>query len=368
MSASPLGQSSFTLYLAVNFISLNGLWINRIVVGWLAWAYTGSAAWVGLVSSLLFAPTLLAGPFFGVIADRIDIKRGAMATQAMLGAIMLALLLVHTAGALDICGLTVIAFLFGLTQSANHPIRLTLVPLLVPQEEIPRAITVISINFNIARLIGPALGGLLIDGFSPGTAMLVSVLATLPMLVAFRFISPRPRASKAKVHRPLIAELADGAWHLEGVTRYLAGMPAESVADLSIPTNLRAEFLGESLAPANSIPIYELPGKIAAARSYGVSANSYAMQFHRLIAQPALLAAMTLIAAMVSLKFVRFGQSVAVILGGIGNPYGAIAGALIVGISQEVATTCPVALGELQKYCIGTEYKLGVGLVIMILV
>jgi neutral amino acid transport system permease protein len=52
----------------------------------------------------------------------------------------------------------------------------------------------------------------------------------------------------------------------------------------------------------------------------------------------------------------------------IGNPYGAIAGALIVGISQEVATTCPVALGELQKYCIGTEYKLGVGLVIMVLV
>ena len=58
----------------------------------------------------------------------------------------------------------------------------------------------------------------------------------------------------------------------------------------------------------------------------------------------------------------------AVILGGIWNPYGAIAGALIVGISQEVATTCPVALGELQKYCIGTEYKLGVGLVIMVLV
>jgi neutral amino acid transport system permease protein len=58
----------------------------------------------------------------------------------------------------------------------------------------------------------------------------------------------------------------------------------------------------------------------------------------------------------------------AVILGGIGNPYGAIAGALIVGISQEVATTCPAALGEWQRYCIGTEYKLGVGLIIMILV
>jgi len=59
----------------------------------------------------------------------------------------------------------------------------------------------------------------------------------------------------------------------------------------------------------------------------------------------------------------------AVILGGIGNPYGAIAGALVIGISQNLVITCPVSLSqELQKYCIGTDYKLGVGLVIMILV
>jgi neutral amino acid transport system permease protein len=59
----------------------------------------------------------------------------------------------------------------------------------------------------------------------------------------------------------------------------------------------------------------------------------------------------------------------AVILGGIGNPYGAIAGALVIGISQNLVITCPASLSqELQKYCIGTDYKLGVGLVILILV
>jgi neutral amino acid transport system permease protein len=57
-----------------------------------------------------------------------------------------------------------------------------------------------------------------------------------------------------------------------------------------------------------------------------------------------------------------------VILGGIGNPYGAIAGAMIIGVAQEVSTFCPSELGELAKYCLGTEYKLGVGLLIMILV
>jgi neutral amino acid transport system permease protein len=56
------------------------------------------------------------------------------------------------------------------------------------------------------------------------------------------------------------------------------------------------------------------------------------------------------------------------ILGGIGNPYGAIAGAMIIGVAQDVSTYCPASLGNLARYCIGTEYKLGVGLAIMILV
>ncbi|NJK34913.1 MAG: branched-chain amino acid ABC transporter permease [Oscillatoriales cyanobacterium SM2_2_1] len=58
----------------------------------------------------------------------------------------------------------------------------------------------------------------------------------------------------------------------------------------------------------------------------------------------------------------------ATILGGIGNPYGAIAGALIVGVAQEVSTVCPASLGSLAQYCLSTDYKLGVGLLIMILV
>ncbi|AFY75348.1 branched-chain amino acid ABC-type transport system, permease component [Synechococcus sp. PCC 7502] len=58
----------------------------------------------------------------------------------------------------------------------------------------------------------------------------------------------------------------------------------------------------------------------------------------------------------------------AVILGGVGNPYGAIAGAMVIGVAQEVSTVCPASLGNLAKYCIGTEYKIGVGLLIMVLV
>jgi lipopolysaccharide export system permease protein len=113
------------------------------------------------------------------------------------------------------------------------------------------------------------------------------------------------------------AELTDGAWVLTDVMRYRAGQPREPVDRIDVPTGLSAEFLDESLVPPDSISIFRLPAKIAAARSYGVSADGYAMQFHRLVALPALFSAMTLIAAMVSLRFVRFGQSMTVILGGI---------------------------------------------------
>ncbi|MEP3438083.1 MAG: LPS export ABC transporter permease LptG [Hoeflea sp.] len=113
------------------------------------------------------------------------------------------------------------------------------------------------------------------------------------------------------------AVLGDGVWELTGVKRIRASQPVEIMESTTVPTNLKAEFVGESLTSAETVPFFELGGKIATAKSFGLPSTSYEMQFHRLVAQPALLAAMTLIAAMVSLKFVRFGQSLTVILGGI---------------------------------------------------
>jgi len=113
------------------------------------------------------------------------------------------------------------------------------------------------------------------------------------------------------------AELGDGVWVLTNVRRIRGSEPVELLETTTIPTSLKAEFVGESLTSPDTVPFFELRGKIATAKSFGLPATSYEMQFHRLLAQPALLAAMTLIAAMVSLKFVRFGQSLTVILGGI---------------------------------------------------
>lgn len=113
------------------------------------------------------------------------------------------------------------------------------------------------------------------------------------------------------------AYLRDGFWELKDVRVTRDGAGAESVAVDRVPTNLKPEFVQERLARPETIPFFDLPNKIEIARSFGLSANAFAMQFHSLVALPVLLVAMTLIAATVSMRFARMGQSATMILGGV---------------------------------------------------
>lgn len=113
------------------------------------------------------------------------------------------------------------------------------------------------------------------------------------------------------------AYLRDGYWELTRAVRIQTGEMPEPPTTMRIATDLTPEFVLERLARPETIPVYELPRKIAAARSFGLGANAFSMHFHSLVAIPALLVAMTLIAATVSMRFARMGQSATIILGGV---------------------------------------------------
>ena len=123
------------------------------------------------------------------------------------------------------------------------------------------------------------------------------------------------------------AHLRDGYWDLVDVRRLRDGQKIETVAEDRVPTNLTPAFVQERLAQPETVPFFELPSKIEVARSFGLKANAFSMQFHSLVALPMLLVAMTLIAATVSMRFARLGQSIAMILGG------ALAGFLLYVVS-----------------------------------
>lgn len=114
-----------------------------------------------------------------------------------------------------------------------------------------------------------------------------------------------------------IARLESGKWIIEDAIVRRPDQAPERVARIEIKSALAPEFVEERLARPENIPFYDLPGKMRAAWSFGLNGNGFGMQFHSLMALPVLLVAMTLIAATVSMRFARLGQSVTMILGGV---------------------------------------------------
>jgi lipopolysaccharide export system permease protein len=113
------------------------------------------------------------------------------------------------------------------------------------------------------------------------------------------------------------ARLEPGEWVLDDVRRFRAGQQEEDLKKVEVKTKLKPEFVSESLSDPKTVPFFDLPHKIKAARSFGLTGNAFDVQYQSLIALPFLFIAMTMIAAVVSLRFARFGQSVSVIVGGI---------------------------------------------------
>ncbi|WP_395516761.1 LPS export ABC transporter permease LptG [Pseudorhizobium flavum] len=113
------------------------------------------------------------------------------------------------------------------------------------------------------------------------------------------------------------AKLEDGYWMLTDVQEIRPGEIPSRVESTRLNTNLRQDYLKESLSQPETVAFYDLLRKIDVGRSFGISTKALETQFHSLLSLPVLLVAMTLIAATVSLKFSRFAQSRSVILGGI---------------------------------------------------
>ncbi len=113
------------------------------------------------------------------------------------------------------------------------------------------------------------------------------------------------------------AELVDANWVLKSARIFNNGNQVESLETFSTPSMISVEMLGQSLTRPETVSFYNLSNSMKSAQALGSPESPYAMQWHSLVALPALLVSMTLIAATVSLRFARFGQSSAAILGGV---------------------------------------------------
>ena len=211
MNLSALKSPPFRSYVVSLHLALNGFWAQRVIIGWLAWEMTESAGFVGLVAFLNFFPTLFVSPLFGVFADRIDVRKGSILSYALAGILSALFAGLCIFGSPTPVLLALFSFVTGVISSANHPMRMSLTPRLAPAGDLPSVVAITSLNFNMSRLTGPAIGGILIQTIGAPLAFAVTAVTYAAPVTAIYFMRPRDRATPAQAAATgYLNQLAEG--------------------------------------------------------------------------------------------------------------------------------------------------------------
>ncbi len=200
-----LRSHNYRLWTAGALVSNVGTWMQRIAQDWLVLTQLThhDASAVGTVMALQFGPQLLLLPWTGVAADRFDQRRLLMATQAALGALALALGALTVTGVVTLSELYVLAFLSGCASAFDAPVRQTFVSELVGDADLSNAVALNSTSFNAARMIGPAVSGIVIASVGTGWSFVINGASFGAVLASLAFLRrselrPIERARRTK--------------------------------------------------------------------------------------------------------------------------------------------------------------------------
>ncbi|WP_228974277.1 MFS transporter [Streptomyces sp. DH12] len=214
---SSLRVRNYRLFFTGAIVSNTGTWMARITQDWLVLSLTGSAAAVGITTALQFLPMLLFGLYGGVIADRYPKRRLLLLSQAALGLCGLTLAALTLSGHVQVWHVYLVAFLLGMVTVVDNPTRQSFVSEMVGPAHLRNAVSLNSANFQSARLVGPAVAGLLIASVGSGWAFLVNGLSFLAPLTALLLMRT------AELHP--VARVPRGKGQLREGLRYVAGRP-----------------------------------------------------------------------------------------------------------------------------------------------
>jgi MFS family permease len=214
MSSSAFTSRNFVVFLVGSLLSLHGVWVYRVALGWLAWELTHSEFWIGVIAFTQFAPAVLLGPAFGVMADRFDRRLTGVIVNACSVVNMLVLAWLTWESVIDIRTLVLLATVQGTLDGAYSPLRMAIVPTLVDDEQRSSAIALGSVAFNLSRFVGPALAGLIIANWGVGPAFGFNGISYIGVILALAVIrlTPPDRTNKPAKHPWL--ELKEGAHYL----------------------------------------------------------------------------------------------------------------------------------------------------------
>lgn len=278
-----LRHRNYRLYFFGQLVSFTGSWMQTTALQWLTYQLTGRSQWTALIATASILPAFLLGTWGGVLADRFPRRGLILVTQALLMAQALLLAGLVFLGQPTPEVLLAIALASGLVNALDLPARLAFVMELVGREDVVNAVALNSLMFNAARVIGPWLGGLVLNEFGAGVCFLANGLSFVTVLGGLALMDV-PRAL------PRVAPA--GFRGLFGGWRHLAERPP--VGALVLLTGLMSLFGWPFLALLPALAHRGLGGEVEVAE---LPVSQQGEEYSRLLTGMgcgALLAALTL--------------------------------------------------------------------------
>ena len=176
---------NYRLFFGGQVVSLIGTWMQSVALAWLVLQLTGDPLMLGVVSAMQFLPVLVFGLFGGLIADALPKRQTLIATQVAQMLLAFALFALVASGRVEVWHIVVLAALLGLSNAVDMPTRQAFVVEMVGRDDVSNAVALNSAVFNGARIVGPAVAGLVIGAFDISVAFLVNGLTFLAVIAGY---------------------------------------------------------------------------------------------------------------------------------------------------------------------------------------
>jgi predicted MFS family arabinose efflux permease len=198
---APLRHRLFALMWGAQFVSNTGSWMQTVAAQWLMLSLTTSATYVALVQTAASLPVVLFAVLAGTVGDLVDRRKFLLVTQAVMLIAAAALGALAIAGLITTWSLLALLFAVGTGQALTSPTWQTLQPELVGPDERPQAISLGAVNQNLARAVGPAIGGVILAATDAGTVFLINAITFAAVIaVVAMWRSSRPASALPREH------------------------------------------------------------------------------------------------------------------------------------------------------------------------
>jgi MFS family permease len=191
-----LGHPDFRVFYAGQLAAMTGSWIQVVAQSWLVLELTGSPLRLGVIATLQFTPLLLLSLVAGVVADRLPRRGMLLATQATQAGLAVAVALLVATGRVQYWHLAVVAVGWGLAVALDQPARQVFVVDLVGRQDVASAIGLHAAGFNGARIVGPAIAGVVMGRLGIAAAFGLSAIVLAGATAALLGLAARPAAAR----------------------------------------------------------------------------------------------------------------------------------------------------------------------------